>query len=51
MERVLRSEELTFVVSLVLVPAGQSGQEYRACMNLPEVNARTKDSPYPLPDC
>ena len=40
----------TWIVNLILVPEGQSGQAYHACMNLPACNARTADHPAALPD-
>ena len=40
----------TFTCSVVLVPKGQSGQEYRMCANVTEVNARTILPVYNIPD-
>ena len=50
-EAISNPADVDFAVSVVLVPSGQSGQEYRVCMNLPAVNARIRDSALPLPDC
>ena len=38
----------TFTSSVVLVPQGQSGQDYRMCVNLPDVNRRTRPPVHPL---
>ena len=43
-------EEPRFLSNVVLVPAGQSGQDYRMCVNLTEVNARTVASKRFIPD-
>lgn len=36
---------------IVLVPEGQSGQDYRLCISYVGVNQRTRDPAYPMPDC
>ncbi len=36
---------------MVLVEQGQSGQDYRACANVPDVNHRTDPPVHPLPTC
>ena len=43
--------EPLFVSNIVLVRGAQSGQDYRACANLVEVNARTRPPAHPIPDC
>ena len=47
----LREDPPTFTCSVVLVEQGQSGQDYRACANVPDVNHRTDPPVHPLPTC
>ena len=37
--------------SVVLVGQGQSGQDYRLCANVTDLNARTQLQKYPIADC
>ena len=47
----LREQPPVFTCSVVLVEQGQSGQDYRACANVPDVNHRTDPPVHPLPTC
>lgn len=40
-----------FTCSVVLVAQGQTGQDFRACANVPDVNHRTIPPVHPLPHC
>jgi hypothetical protein len=47
----LKEAPPTFTCSVVLVAQGQSGQDFRACVNVPDVNHRTDPPVHPLPTC
>ena len=47
----LREKPPTFTCSVLLVAQGQSGQDFRACANVPDVNHRTNPPVHPLPTC
>lgn len=47
----LREPPPTFTCNVVLVPEGQTGQAFRACSNVVDVNHRSRRRVYPIGDC